>query len=92
MYVLLLFLFSCNLKFLDFLFIGIFEIWFFLLCWFFLFLCRFNDEVNVEMIEFIKKSVKGVVLDVFFEVLEGKNNNDFLRVSYGFCMIKVYYN
>lgn len=44
------------------------------------------------MIEFIKKSVKGVVLDVFFEVLEGKNNNDFLRVSYGFCMIKVYYN
>lgn len=35
------------------------------------------------MTEFIKKSVKGVAPDVSSEVLEGKNNNDLLRASYG---------
>lgn len=44
------------------------------------------------MTEFIKKSVKGVAPDVSSEVLEGNNNNDLLRASYGLCMIKVYYN
>lgn len=53
------------------------------MCWFFLLSCRFNDEANAEMTEFIKKSVKGVAPDVSSEVLEGKNNDDLLRASYG---------
>lgn len=34
--------------------------------------CRFYDEENCELINYIKKSVKGVVFDVVNEVLEGK--------------------
>lgn len=41
-----------------------------------IFIClyRYNDELNFEMIDFIKKSVKGIVLEVFSEVLDGKMN------------------
>lgn len=34
--------------------------------------CRFYDEENCELTDYIKKSVKGVAPDVANEVLEGK--------------------
>ena len=34
-------------------------------------LCRYYDEINKEMTEYIKKSVKGVIPDATSEVLDG---------------------